>query len=487
MASAVSGLEPSTLWNNFAALSRIPRPSKQEEQVLAWLQEFAAARGLESQQDETGNIVIRRPGSAGGESAPAVVIQSHVDMVCEKNSDVEHDFTSDPISLLRDGEWLTADGTTLGADNGIGVATALALLEMEEGAKLPPLECLFTVDEETGLTGAFALDGALLQGRTMLNLDTEEWGAICIGCAGGGDSQISLPVTYEGAPGDFLSFQLAVEGLKGGHSGVDIHEYRANAIVLLASVLVPLAGMGARIVSVQGGDKTNAIPREAFATLLLPPEAMADAQIAVAGRTESLRSEYGSLEKDMRVSLVGLEDAPAECLSAEAQGNLMGLLRTLPHGALKYSHTIPGLVETSNNLASVAPVDGNYLVVCSSRSSIMEALEDIRLRIASMATMCGATTTRTGTYPGWQPNPDSPVLKRLKRIYAAQLGEEPEVGAIHAGLECGVIGERAPGMDMVSFGPTITGAHSPDERVEIPSVEKFWNLLLELLAELAEA
>ena len=261
----------------------------------------------------------------------------------------------------------------------------------------------------------------------------------------------------------------------------------ANAIVLLASVLVPLAGMGARIVSVQGGDKTNAIPREAFATLLLPPEAMADAQIAVAGRTESLRSEYGSLEKDMRVSLVGLEDAPAECLSAEAQGNLIGLLRTLPHGVLKYSHTIPGLVETSNNLASVAPVDGNYLVVCSSRSSIMEALEDIRLRIASMATMCGATTTRTGTYPGWQPNPDSPVLKRLKRIYAAQLGEEPEVGAIHAGLECGVIGERAPGMDMVSFGPTITGAHSPDERVEIPSVKKFWNLLLELLAELAEA
>ena len=239
MASAVSGLEPSTLWNNFAALSRIPRPSKQEEQVLAWLQEFAFARGLESQQDETGNIVIRRPGSGGGESAPVVVIQSHVDMVCEKNSDVEHDFTSDPISLLRDGEWLTADGTTLGADNGIGVATALALLEMEEGAKLPPLECLFTVDEETGLTGAFALDGALLQGRTMLNLDTEEWGAICIGCAGGGDSQISLPVSYEGAPGDFLSFQLAVEGLKGGHSGVDIHE-SATGRRLLSGPLVPM-------------------------------------------------------------------------------------------------------------------------------------------------------------------------------------------------------------------------------------------------------
>ena len=321
----------------------------------------------------------------------------------------------------------------------------------------------------------------------MLNLDTEEWGAICIGCAGGGDSQISLPVSYEGAPGNFLSFQLTVEGLKGGHSGVDIHEYRANAIVLLASVLAPLAEMGTRIVSLQGGDKTNAIPREAFATLLLPPEAMADAQIAVAERTESLRKEYGSLEKGMNVSLVGLEDAPAECLAIEAQDNLMGLLRTLPHGALKYSHTIPGLVETSNNLASVAPIDGNYQVVCSSRSSIMEALEDIRLRIASMATMCGAITTRTGTYPGWQPNPDSPVLKRLKRIYAAQLGEEPEVGAIHAGLECGVIGERAPGMDMVSFGPTITGAHSPDERVEISSVEKFWDLLLELLAELAEA
>ena len=487
MASAVAGLEPAALWNNFAALSRIPRPSKQEEQVLAWLKEFADTRSLEWQQDEVGNIVVRRPGSGGGESAPVVVIQSHVDMVCEKNSDVEHDFGRDPIRLLRDGDWLTADGTTLGADNGIGVATALALLEMRSDAQLPPLECLFTVDEETGLTGAFALDGALLQGRTLLNLDTEEWGAICIGCAGGGDSELALPVAREASPGDFLSFQLSVEGLMGGHSGVNIHEYRANAIVLLASLLEPLATIGARLVSVRGGDKTNAIPREAFATLLLPPAAMADAQIAVGARTAALQAEFGTLETALRVTLAGLDAAPAECLSAGAQTSLLGLLRALPHGVLKYSHAIPGLVETSNNLASVAPDGGHYRIVCSSRSSIMEALEDVRDRIATIAALCGATATRSSSYPGWQPNPASAVLKRLKRIYAEQLGEEPEVGAIHAGLECGVIGERAPGMDMVSFGPTITGAHSPDERVEIPTVAKFWNLLLALLADMAKA
>ncbi len=487
MASAVAGLEPAALWENFEALSRIPRPSKQEEQVLAWLKEFADTRSLEWQQDEVGNIVVRRPGSGGGESAPVVVIQSHVDMVCEKNSDVEHDFGRDPIRLLRDGDWLTADGTTLGADNGIGVATALALLEMGGDARLPPLECLFTVDEETGLTGAFALDGALLQGRTLLNLDTEEWGAICIGCAGGGDSELALPVAREASPGDFLSFQLSVEGLMGGHSGVNIHEYRANAIVLLASLLEPLATIGARLVSVRGGDKTNAIPREAFATLLLPPAAMADAQIAVGARTAALQAEFGTLETALRVTLAGLDAAPAECLSAGAQTSLLGLLRALPHGVLKYSHAIPGLVETSNNLASVAPDGGHYRIVCSSRSSIMEALEDVRDRIATIAALCGATATRSSSYPGWQPDPTSPVLKRLKRIYAEQLGEEPEVGAIHAGLECGVIGERAPGMDMVSFGPTITGAHSPDERVEIPTVAKFWNLLLALLADMAKA
>ena len=487
MASAVAGLEPAALWMNFEALSRIPRPSKQEEQVLAWLKAFADARELKWQQDKTGNIIVRRPGSGGGEAAPGVVIQSHVDMVCEKNSDVDHDFSRDPIRLLRDGDWLTADGTTLGADNGIGVATALALLEMAADARLPPLECLFTVDEETGLTGAFALDGALLRGRTMLNLDTEEWGAICIGCAGGGDSELALPVGFEASPGDFLSFQLSVEGLMGGHSGVNIHEYRANAIVLLASLLEPLATIGARLVSVRGGDKTNAIPREAFATLLLPPEAMADAQIAVGARTAALQAEFGTLETGLRVTLAGLEDAPAECLSAGAQTNLLGLLRALPHGVLKYSHAIPGLVETSNNLASVAADGDNYRITCSSRSSIMETLEDVRNRIATIAALCGATATRSSSYPGWQPDPESPVLKRLKRIYTAQLGEEPEVGAIHAGLECGVIGERVPGLDMVSFGPTITGAHSPDERVEIASVGKFWNLLLALLADMAGA
>lgn len=486
MKSVIDGLKPEIVWKHFENITKIPRPSKHEEKILNSLRKFANERNLKTREDSTGNIVVLRPGSGGGEKASTIVIQSHVDMVCEKNRDSNHDFMKDPLDLYIEDGWLKAKGTTLGADNGIGVAAALSLLEMPKETALPPLECLFTVDEETGLTGAFALNGQIIKGRTMLNLDTEDWGEICIGCAGGGDSSITLPIETQEAPSDFLSFQLSVEGLQGGHSGVDIHEERANAIVFLSSIVDTLSrNTDSRLVSLEGGDKHNAIPREAFATLLVSPEAVSDAQIIVSNKESAFKKEFGSLETNMQVILSGLDSSPKNTLTKKCQIKLINLLRTLPHGVLKYSHDVKGLVETSNNLASVKIVNNDYNIACSTRSSIAEALEFQRERIAIMANSYGASIEQDQPYPGWAPNINSPILDITTKIYSEMLDRKPHICAIHAGLECGVIGEKVDGMDMISFGPTIKGPHSPDERVEISSVDKFWNLLLRILETLA--
>ena len=487
MSQITKGLEPQILWKHFEDITKIPRPSKHEERILNFLKKFAAKRDLEIREDETGNIVVLRPGTGGGEKSPTIIIQSHVDMVCEKNRDSKHDFMEDALKLYIEEGWLKAKGTTLGADNGIGVAAALALLDLPEDAKLPPLECLFTVDEETGLTGAFTLNENIIKGRTMLNLDTEDWGEICIGCAGGGDSTIEMDVEYQTAPTDFLSFQLAVEGLKGGHSGVDIHEDRGNAIVFLCRVIDAMQrNIDARVVTLQGGDKHNAIPREAFATVLISPESVSDAQIIISEKQTELTNEFGSVETKMKISLTGLEDSPNESLRRESQQNLIGLLRTIPHGVLKYSHDVPGLVETSNNLASVKCDGAKYIINSSTRSSIAQALESQRERIEIMAKSYNSSVEQEEPYPGWAPNVNSPILEITKNIYSEMLDGEPTVCAIHAGLECGIIGEKVSDMDMISFGPTIKGPHSPDERVEIESVDKFWNLLIKILEKLAE-
>ena len=487
MAPVTEGLEPKTLWKHFEDIAKIPRPSKHEERILKFLKNFADERNLETREDNTGNIVILRSGSGGGEKSPTIIIQSHVDMVCEKNRDSKHDFMKDPLKLHLDKGWLKAKETTLGADNGIGVAAALALLDLSNNAKLPPLECLFTVDEETGLTGAFALNGEIIKGRTMLNLDTEDWGEICIGCAGGGDSQIELDIEHSDSPTDFLSFQLSVEGLRGGHSGVDIHEDRGNAIVFLSNVLYSLQKqIDIRMVSFQGGDKHNAIPREAFATILISPESVSDAQIIVSKKEKALTNEFGSIETKMKVKLIGLEDSPKLTMSEKSQTNVIGILRTIPHGVLKYSHDVEGLVETSNNLASVKFDNEKYIINSSTRSSIAEALESQRERIGIIAKSYGANIRQDEPYPGWAPNVNSPILEITKTVYSGMLGKKPHICAIHAGLECGVIGEKVSGMDMVSFGPTIKGPHSPDERVEVESVEKFWDLLVKILEKLAE-
>ncbi len=487
MTSVVEGLKPEIIWKHFETLTKIPRPSKHEGKILAYIKKFANERHFEIREDATGNIVVLRPGSGSGKNAPTIIIQSHVDMVCEKNRDSQHDFMNDPLKLYIDNGWLKADGTTLGADNGIGVAAAMALLDLPENTPLPPLECLFTVDEETGLTGAFALNGEILKGRTMLNLDTEDWGEICIGCAGGGDSSINLPVNYVEAPADYLSFQLSVEGLKGGHSGVDIHEERGNAIVFISSIIDDiLEHAKISITSLEGGDKHNAIPREAFAQLYIHPESVSDAQNSVANIAKALKNEFGTMEPNFDIKFTGSSELPDKCLSDSSQMELIGLLRTLPHGVLKYSHDVQGLVETSNNLASVKKIHDKINIVCSTRSSISEALESQRKRIRIMSEAFGAVAEQDEAYPGWAPNINSPVLETTTKIYTELLGKDPHICAIHAGLECGVIGEKVKGMDMVSFGPTIKGPHSPDERVEISSVDKFWDLLLKILNELSK-
>ncbi|CAL5222920.1 g5353 [Coccomyxa viridis] len=511
MDGPLAGLEPANVWGFFNELTKIPRPSKHEEKVLKWLKAFADERSLAWQQDAVGNLVIKRTGSGGGERAPAVVIQArqpllacyagagHVDMVTEKNNDVNHDFFNDPLRLRSDGSWLKADGTTLGADNGIGVATALALLDLPNSVEypLPPLECLFTVDEETGLTGAFDLDPSLLTGKTLLNLDTEDWGEIFIGCAGGGDSMITLPVQHESLDASSAdAYTITVSGLMGGHSGLNIAEDRGNAVQFVARLAnaVLKAAPESRLARIAGGDKRNAIAREATVDLVVPVNGASAAAEAVNRYSQALKQEYGALEQQLDVAVTqSKEQVPKQVLSAASAERLLTLLLTLPHGVQKFSHTVPGLVETSTNLASVKPdstdnsAPGAYKINCSTRSSLSPALEHVRDSIARLSRLVGATIEQDTAYPGWAPNPGSAVVKLAQEVLTEVTGHEAKVGAIHAGLECGIILEKVPGMDAVSYGPTIKGAHSPDERVEIATVAPFWQATLKILGKLASA
>jgi len=488
MTSIIDGLEPRKLWEHFETLTKIPRCSKHEGQILEYLKIFAGDRKLEYREDKAGNIVIVRPGSGGGEQAPPVVLQGHVDMVCEKNRDSDHDFSKDPLTLRIEDDYLLADGTTLGADNGIGLAAAMALLESPADLPLPPLECLFTVDEETGLTGAFELDSTLLKGLTLLNLDTEEWGSLYVGCAGGGDSTLRLPVKRDPAENAFTSWELTMEGLLGGHSGVDIHEERANAVKLLARLLYKLSRERLRfqLVEINGGDKHNAIPREARATLLFSKRKLALIRELLNGWEVDLKAEYGSREPDLKITLKPIDTVYDEALRITHRDRLIALIQALPHGVIRKCTDIPDLVETSNNVASVKAVGDEYQISCSTRSSVAPALESQRERIAVMANMCHATTEQGESYPGWQPDLDSKILKFTKQVYLNLHGREPEVAAIHAGLECGIISEKFPGMDAISLGPTIKYPHSPGECVQISTVGKFYDLLMALLAELSK-
>ena len=516
---SVESLQPAAVWSFFARLSAIPRPSKHEHKVMAWIKEFAASKGLEWAQDEVGNLVVYRPGTGGGELAPPVIVQGHVDMVTEKNADSSHNFYQDPITLVRDGDWLRANGTTLGADNGIGVATALALLDLEPKVKLPPIEALFTVDEETGLTGAFGLDGSMLKGRVLLNLDTEEWPEIFIGCAGGGDSVLKLTLpTQNIAPSNannngkkVLKLEIVVSGLKGGHSGLEIHEDRCNAVQLAARVtneVLSKCSAAARLVTIAGGDKRNAIPRECrsvFALVDDNSDEIDNVQLKntiasiVADVENDAKLEYGSLEAGLTIKAEICEEDgfsnKNRVLTQESAQQLVTLLLGLPHGVLKYSHSVPGLVETSSNLASIKEDDVSvpcaedhkvFRIQCSTRSSIMPALERYRQVIRRFGELCGAEVDQGPAYPGWQPDPNAPIVSIAREAIASIAGRDPEIKAIHAGLECGILGEKLPGCQSVSYGPTIKNAHSPEECVQISTVQPFWEATLLILQRLAD-
>lgn len=506
---AIDKLEPQSLWSQFAILSSIPRPSKQEEAVIRYIKDFAEKRDLKWKQDSVGNLVVFHPGCGTGKDAPAVILQGHIDMVTEKNSDTVHNFETDPILLRRfqrgaGEEWLGAQATTLGADNGIGVAATLALLEtpITDETPLPPLEALFTVDEETGLTGAMELDAKALAltGKTMLNLDTEEWGELYVGCAGGGESTLKLPLVRDDSSGtDQTLVELKVEGLLGGHSGINIHEGRANAVLLCAqAVQAALEQEGVALVSISGGDKHNAIPREARACLLLANDKAREVVEQVLQKCQAAAvAEYGTLEKNLVMALVESKDSPSgvsSCprpLERASAAKLLSLLLALPHGPIKFSHAMPDLVETSNNVASLSMSTdgGTATILCSTRSSIGSALESTRNKLSAIASLAGASIEKLPSYPGWNPNMDSEALKLGRRLLSERLGngQMPGVKAIHAGLECGLLIEKMGGdVDALSFGPTIKGAHSPDESIRIDTVPPFFDLVKDLLAELAK-
>jgi dipeptidase D len=486
----VSDLDPQPLWKHFDVLLQIPRPSKHEERARQYVIERAAAKGLRWRQDATGNVVVEKPASPGKEGAPIVVLQGHLDMVIEKNSGIVHDFDRDPIVPRRDGDWVKATDTTLGADNGIGAAAILALMEAEPEADdlvHGPLELLFTVDEETGLTGVLALDveAIALTGRLLLNLDSEEEGAVTIGCAGGSASRLTLPLETAPAPGGAAALGVKLSGLKGGHSGMEIHLQRGNAVKLLARVLlVALQQIPFQLASFQGGNKHNALPREATARIVLPAEARDAFTSAVEQETAAIQDEIRAVDPDLRVEIAGAA-SPERVWTAAATRKALDLLNALPHGVLSMSNDIPGLVETSLNLATAASTDGALSILFSLRSSVASAMRTTKRGLCAIAELAGAGVQEIEGYPSWKPNLGSPLLATFRKLHQEKLGTDPELKAVHAGLECGVLGEKFPGMDMISFGPVIQGAHSPDERVEVGSVGRFWGLLREVLGALA--
>lgn len=479
----MKNLQPQGLWSNFYDLTQIPRPSGQKEEVSAFLANYGRSLGLETIVDEIGNVIIRKPASPGYENHPGVILQGHMDMVPQKNNDTQFDFAKDPIEAYIDGEWVTAKGTTLGADNGIGVAAAMAILA-DKNVVHPPLEALITVDEETGMYGAFALEGGMLQGKTLLNLDSEAEGELYVGCAGGVDTTAKFAYTpVEVEEGD-VAVKVNVTGCKGGHSGCDIHLQRANANKLLFRFLKEaVANYEARLASVEGGSLRNAIPREASAIITIPAEGLDEVMDLVAEFEDLFVAEYDGVEDNIRLTAEQVE-CPAMELPEDVQDFLIHAITACPHGVYRVIPEMPDVVETSNNLAMLKTEDNCVTVYCLTRSSVESRKEELQEIIHSVFAMAGAEVEFSGSYPGWKPNLKSHILEVMKQTYQENYGVEPRVIIIHAGLECGIIGRNYPGMDMISFGPTIKYPHSPDERVNIATVAKFYDYLLATLKAL---
>ncbi|MGK9369750.1 aminoacyl-histidine dipeptidase [Melioribacter sp. Ez-97] len=483
MAANLYNLEPKNVWKYFYQITQIPRPSKHEEKILNYLKEFAGSKNLEYIEDEVKNIVIKIPATEGKENAPAVVLQSHVDMVCEKNKGTEHDFFKDPLELEIDGDWIKAKGTTLGADNGIGMAAALAIADdnFEHG----PIELLFTVDEETGLTGASNLDKNMLRGKYMINLDTEEDGIFYIGCAGGMDTVGVFDIQTEPVNGDVETYTLYVGGLKGGHSGMEISERRGNAIKILGFLLDKLQNFEIKISSIAGGSKRNAIPREAEANILIKKERLNDVNKTISGYLAEVKNEIGTNASDLVIKLDKSNEKNLTAFTNEFASRVNNAIIALPHGVVEMSEKIGGLVETSTNLATVVIENNKLRIGTSQRSSVESAKKRIGRTVKSVFDLAGASVEVVDGYPAWQPNFDSELLRIASEVYEKSHNEKPEIKVVHAGLECGIIGEKYPGLDMISVGPTITGAHSPDEKLKINDVPKFYDLVKKIITEIA--
>lgn len=485
MSYVFKGLKPETLWQYFAEICSIPRPSKKEGKISAYLLKFAEEQNLESETDVVGNILIRKNATAGNERKKVVVLQSHIDMVGEKNNETDHDFEVDPIQPYIEGEWVKARGTTLGADDGIGIAAQMAILAAKD---IPhgPIECLFTVDEETGLTGAFGLQPGFLKGKILLNLDSEDEGELFIGCAGGKSTRAGISFSMVPVGYDATAYVVKIAGLRGGHSGDDINKGLGNAIKMLNRILwLSNKKFDLRLSQLEGGNLHNAIPREASAVIVIPRRFTEEFSQFIDETQEALRYEFRSTEPNLTLKAKPT-DLPSHLIDISTQEKLLNALHACPHGVLAMSREIPDFVETSTNLASVKMNENKILINTSQRSSLESARECAADMVACVFSLAGGRIEHSDGYPGWTPNPDSEILEVTKAAYIKLFEVEPKVLAIHAGLECGVIGEKYPEMDMISYGPTIKGAHSPDERLHIKTVKKFWDLTIEVLMNIPE-
>lgn len=481
MSNAIDGLKPELVWKYFAEIAKIPHGSKNEAAISKYVYDTAKKFGLEAKQDKFGTVLVRKPASSGFENKKSICLQGHLDMVCEKNADKVHDFMKDPLELVRKGNVIMANGTTLGADNGIAVATNLAIME-DKSLKHGPLEFLFTIDEETGLTGANNLQKGFVQSQTLLNLDSEEEGAIYVGCSGGRDTLGTWKVNFEKVPAPYIAAEISVKGLKGGHSGLEIDKGRGNAIKIINRVLIELSAIGSRLSAINGGNKRNAIPRECTAQVFIPKTKIGSAKEIVANCNIVMKAELATVEKDLIVSMLELPKVKkGKVVKKAQQAKILQTIAALPHGVIKMSADIPGLVETSTNVAVITTTNKSITLATSQRSSVASEIDEIAFGVKAVFELGTAKVEQSDGYPGWKPNLDSPILKVAKATYKSLAGKEPEVKAIHAGLECGIIGEKYPGMDMISFGPTLEAVHSPDEKIYIDTVEKFWNFLLAIL------
>lgn len=480
MGAVLGHLKPSLVWHHFEEICKYPRPSKKEEKIAGYVISVGKRLGLQTERDKFGNIVIRKPATPGKENLKTVVLQGHIDMVCESNRGVVHDFDNDPIQPYIDGDWVKAKGTTLGADNGIGFATALAVLESND-VEHGPLECLFTLDEETGLTGASSLKKGWLKADILINMDSEELGTIFIGCSGGKNTAAKFKTKLEKAPKNYSSFELKVAGLKGGHSGLEIHVGRGNAVKIMNRLIFDYSKENTiRLASINGGNKHNAIPREAFAVVAVPKKDEKILKKFVSKFNDIVKAEFAAVDPDLSVSM-SKHEMPEKFLDEKTQRKLIDALYAIPHGVLKMSNDIPGLVETSNNLAVVETIGKHINIVTSQRSSVASENVDATNMVSSVLKLAGAEISYGDGYPGWKPDIGSDILKVFKSTFNQMYGKEPHVTAIHAGLETGIIKEKYPEMEMISFGPTMFGVHSPDEKLQISTVPEFYNQLVNVL------